>query len=842
MAVMAIIVIAMFGAGAMLTYSAFSAGSTKASSFTATDTYEVHYYDSLSLLETVDAEYSTATLKADATKDGYTFTGWRDNDTDTTYPASTTYAQLYDSFSGHDITLYAQWQANTYTVTFPSSGTGYTLTATKNGEAFASGGTASASDSIVFTATATGAGQKCVLSVSGTATLSGSTLTNVKSNVTISVTTTAETYIVRYFANGGSGTMATQTVTYGEDYYVSACTFTAPSGKVFNRWNTKADDSGTIWEQEYITKSWTWTYDLEDGAYYDLYAIWSWTVSYNANGGTGTMSSVEVYKGYNFILAENKFTRTGYTFSYWSMKADGSETSWQGYIGRAWQWNSESPYNADVTFYAIWTAKSNTITLNANGGDWANKEIDTSRSTSIAATVSGFDTVEGHEDWYLPPTFSSTAECTITIETQNPTTVNIHYYYVYVSTSNSAYISSPSTQKNVYSYDYQLSSTSSSFPDYKTGYNTVTLNITSAGTYYIGVKSDKQRSISGYLSPRFKVEATSYCCKVGDWAISEDGTTATRTVYSGNTYDLPTMNDKNDGAFSGWYTSATGGAKVSSTTLVPDGGTTLYAQWDVPKYTVTISAGANVSSVYGSTTSGASSGSTSLTVDSGTIIYLYATVDSANGYSFDRWTTTVGTVINATTQRGAYLTVTGNATVTATATENSSSTYKLTIQYIGVGLLEEGSHSVWTGSIRGDDTYWIDEGAYVNPNNYVIDISGWENDCTDPSSGFYMTGATTIVIWYNEVDTSKATVVFNWYMNDGSDLGTYKTTVYMDVFDPEEHSVTWTFTVPSGSTVDIASYCNASVSGTALNISADTSKIVGGETLECNVWLNPAGA
>ena len=40
--------------------------------------------------------------------------------------------------------------------------------------------------------------------------------------------------------------------------------------------------------------------------------------------------------------------------------------------------------------------------------------------------------------------------------------------------------------------------------------------------------------------------------------------------------------------FRGWYTSPTGGTKISNTTSVPLGNTTYYAQWDVPTFSITM--------------------------------------------------------------------------------------------------------------------------------------------------------------------------------------------------------------------------------------------------------------
>jgi uncharacterized repeat protein (TIGR02543 family) len=94
-----------------------------------------------------------------------------------------------------------------------------------------------------------------------------------------------------------------------------------------------------------------------------LYAQWTannYGVTFDANGGSGTMSSLPMVAGTAKALTANAFTRTGYTFAGWTTAANGTGTAYT---------NSQSvTLYADVTLYAKWTANSYTITFNANGG------------------------------------------------------------------------------------------------------------------------------------------------------------------------------------------------------------------------------------------------------------------------------------------------------------------------------------------------------------------------------------------------------------------------------------------------------------------------------------------
>ena len=99
----------------------------------------------------------------------------------------------------------------------------------------------------------------------------------------------------------------------------------------------------------------------------------TYTVTYNANGGTGTMSPSTVTYNSSFMTRKNAFTRVGYTFNGWNEKADGTGTAWglssAGVYesGKSWTWT----YTHDITLYAQWKIKTYTISYDANGGKGA---------------------------------------------------------------------------------------------------------------------------------------------------------------------------------------------------------------------------------------------------------------------------------------------------------------------------------------------------------------------------------------------------------------------------------------------------------------------------------------
>ena len=92
---------------------------------------------------------------------------------------------------------------------------------------------------------------------------------------------------------------------------------------------------------------------------FSIGGVTTYTISYNANGGSGAPSSQTKIHGKNIALATYSPRRTGYKFAGWSSTANG-----------AVQWSAGGTYstNANATLYAVWTPNTYTITYNANGG------------------------------------------------------------------------------------------------------------------------------------------------------------------------------------------------------------------------------------------------------------------------------------------------------------------------------------------------------------------------------------------------------------------------------------------------------------------------------------------
>jgi uncharacterized repeat protein (TIGR02543 family) len=99
-------------------------------------------------------------------------------------------------------------------------------------------------------------------------------------------------------------------------------------------------------------------------ATYAYGSSWSFTprsVTFKANGGTGSDKVQYVQGGVSTNLTANTFTRTGYTFNGWNTNSDG--TSGTGYTE-----GQSVNLGADLILFAKWTAKTTTISFNQNSG------------------------------------------------------------------------------------------------------------------------------------------------------------------------------------------------------------------------------------------------------------------------------------------------------------------------------------------------------------------------------------------------------------------------------------------------------------------------------------------
>lgn len=146
-----------------------------------------------------------------------------------------------------------------------------------------------------------------------------------------------EHHTVSFNANGGSGAPGSQTKWYGTVLTLSS-TRPTRTGYTFQGWATSA--SGAVAYQP----------GGQYGADSDvtLYAVWkanTWTVRFDANGGSGAPSAQTKTYGIDLTLSTTKPTRALYNFLGWATSANGAVAYAPG---------AKYTANADITLYAVW--------------------------------------------------------------------------------------------------------------------------------------------------------------------------------------------------------------------------------------------------------------------------------------------------------------------------------------------------------------------------------------------------------------------------------------------------------------------------------------------------------
>ena len=173
--------------------------------------------------------------------------------------------------------------------------------------------------------------------------------------------------------NGGTGSMGPQ---FGvSSSPLSPNTFTL-ANRVFMGWNTAFDGSGIA----YANRA---AYNFAASA--TMYAQWGYQVSFNPNGGTGSMPpQVNVVAT---ALSTNSLTRPGYTFTGWNTAANGSGTA---YLDRV-----TYPFTTTVTLYAQWALQSPLAPQNVSAKTGIGSVTLSWTAPSAGGPPSGYQVFEG---------------------------------------------------------------------------------------------------------------------------------------------------------------------------------------------------------------------------------------------------------------------------------------------------------------------------------------------------------------------------------------------------------------------------------------------------------------
>lgn len=141
-----------------------------------------------------------------------------------------------------------------------------------------------------------------------------------------------------------------------------SCAYTYTYKNSDNNWiGQKLDQAGTWKIQSKITGALTGT-NTRTITVKESTTTTYYTLSYNANGGSGAPSSQRVKANTGFYLSSTKPTRSGYTFLGWSTSATATSASYAPGAGVR--------INSNVTLYAVWkknaTVNPTSVSLNCS--------------------------------------------------------------------------------------------------------------------------------------------------------------------------------------------------------------------------------------------------------------------------------------------------------------------------------------------------------------------------------------------------------------------------------------------------------------------------------------------
>ncbi|MDK7338781.1 InlB B-repeat-containing protein [Pauljensenia sp. UMB0895] len=188
---------------------------------------------------------------------------------------------------------------------------------------------------------------------------------------------------VSYDANGGSGTMTGKTVDKGSEYTVLPNAFKAPDDtQEFDTWEVNGERvaPGTKIKADKDTV---------------IKAVWKKIpvkVSYDANGGSGTMTGKTVDKGSKYTLLDNAFTAPDDTQEFDTWEVNGQKVAP----------NAEITVTKDTEVKAIWKKIQVKVSYDANGGNGEMKPATVDKGSEYTVLPNSFkapDDTQEFDTW-----------------------------------------------------------------------------------------------------------------------------------------------------------------------------------------------------------------------------------------------------------------------------------------------------------------------------------------------------------------------------------------------------------------------------------------------------------
>ena len=356
----------------------------------------------------------------------------------------------------------------------------------------------------------------------------------------------------------------------------------------------------------------------------------TYTIAFKGNGATsGSTASMSMVYGKAKNLTANGFKRTGYTFTGWNRKSDGSGTK---YNDKASVKDLTSKLDATVNLYAQWKPIKYTVHFNGNGSSSGTmSDLSMTYDTAKALTANAFKkTGYTFDSWHKKADGSGTEYANKAsvknLSSTSGATVNLYAqwnpvkYYVEFHGNGST---SGSMSNETFKYDSAKALTANSF---KRSF-TVTYNYNGSGKD--NTTAAANASFSGWAKTADGAKKYDNKESVKNLTSTSGATVDLYAKWSDASVKLPSPT-RAGYVFSGWYTAASGGTKIGNggASYTPSKNITLYARWNPITYTIKFNG----------------NGSTSGSMSNLSMTYDVAKALTANafkktGYSFVSWNT-----------------------------------------------------------------------------------------------------------------------------------------------------------------------------------------------------------
>ena len=380
-------------------------------------------------------------------------------------------------------------------------------------------------------------------------------------------------YIVTFDSNGGTGQFSEEMVGYLNPYVIKGFTDydTLPvperEGYSFDGWFTEKNGGEKVEDATIVRKTCDHT----------LYAHWTinrYKVTFNAMGGTCSKTEQYVTYGNTYgSLPEPK--KDNCTFEGWYTEAEGGDRITD---------KSDVTITAPQTLYAHWTAEKYDVWLRGNGGTFLYGHTDEWITVTYGKTYGTFPKPSCRfdykfEGWYTEKEGGVKIDSSTVVSTKYTC---LYAHWSYPMTFDPRGGTCDVTSKKVF-YDEEVGELPVAtrpgyvfvgwFNQYSKQCNETTRFTSDFATVYAGWK---RAEYTVTLNP------SGGTCSVDSIKVYYEQPYG----YSGG---LPCPEDRDGFIFDGWYTEATGGTRVETTSIVTaTEDHTLYARWIGKQYSVTL--------------------------------------------------------------------------------------------------------------------------------------------------------------------------------------------------------------------------------------------------------------